>query len=148
MKFGGTIDVNTRIQLIRFCVVGSVNFVIHLATFALAASVLDLTQLISNAIGYLVASSFSFIVNSIWSFEAKLRMRRYVRFQLVGVFGLAICAILGHLGDEFHLPYTVTVSATLLILPLVSFFIHRHYTFGNWRFFFLSAKPDAARISR
>jgi putative flippase GtrA len=120
---------NTRVQLTRFCLVGTINFIVHLATFAVAINTLALTQLMSNAIAYLVASSFSFVMNSIWSFEVKLRVRRYARFQLVALLGLAVCAILGRLGDEFSLPYAVTVLATVLILPLISFLVHRRYTF-------------------
>ena len=121
----------TRVQLTRFCVVGTLNFTVHLATFVVTINALRFSQLMSNATAYFVASSFSFVMNSIWSFEVKLHVRRYARFQIVGFLGLAICAIIGYLGDKFHWPYAVTVLMTVLILPLISFLAHSRYTFSG-----------------
>jgi putative flippase GtrA len=119
------------VQLTRFCVVGAGNFAVHLATFATLIATLGLSQLLANAVAYVIASSFSFVMNSIWSFEMKLHPRRYARFQLVGLIGLAVSATFGHLGDRYNWPYPCTVSATLLVLPLISFLAHRNYTFST-----------------
>jgi putative flippase GtrA len=125
-------------QLTRFIVVGAANVNRWMATFAALVATLDLSQSWSNALAYVVASSFSFVMNSIWSFEVRLRLRRYIRFQLVGLIGLVIAGALGHLGDYYQWPYAVTVLATVLVLPPVSFLVHRSYTFAV-------ARPDTSR---
>jgi putative flippase GtrA len=122
--------VRLPVQAARFCLVGIGNVTVHTAAFTTLIAVLGFTQLLSNALAYLVASSFSFVINSVWTFEMKLHPRRYVRFQVVGLFGLAVAAILGCLGDKFHWPYAATILLTVLILPLISFLLHRHYTFS------------------
>jgi hypothetical protein len=40
---------------------------------------------------------------------------------MVGLLGLAVSAILGYFGDRFYWPYAMTVSLTVLVLPLISF---------------------------
>jgi putative flippase GtrA len=117
-------------QLPRFCVVGAINTSIYVAVAAIGMGAFGLTQLLSNAIAYTVASSFSFFVNSVWSFAVSPRAHRYARFQLVGLIGMGVCVALGHAGDKLHWPYAITVLATALIAPLVSFLAHRWYTFA------------------
>lgn len=121
----------TRLQLARFCLVGAVNTGVHLAVVAVAVSAFGLTQLLSNGMAYLVASSASFLMNSVWSFDVAPSFRRYARFQLVGLLGLVVSTILGHLGDRFHWPYVMTVFMTVLMVPLASFVVHRRYTFAS-----------------
>jgi putative flippase GtrA len=60
-----------RVQLARFCLVGIGNVAVHVATFGTLVAVLGFTQLLSSTLAYLVASSCSFVMNSIWTFEMK-----------------------------------------------------------------------------
>lgn len=118
-----------HVQLFRFCVVGAVNTAIYVAAVALAIGLFGIRQSVSNALAYLVASTFSFLANSFWSFEVSPRMHRYARFQIVVLLGAAACAVIGHFGDEFHWPELATIAATALLMPFISFTAHRRYTF-------------------
>jgi putative flippase GtrA len=118
-------------QLIRFSVVGILNTILYVATLTFAIEIFDLRQSISNTLAYLIASSFSFFINSTWSFRVRPQLRRYGRFQLVGLLSLMVCAIVGHMGDVFCWHYMVTVLVTGLVVPFISFLAHRHYTFSK-----------------
>jgi putative flippase GtrA len=107
------------------------NTALHLATVGLLTQIFGLSQLVSNVAAYLVASSFSFIANSIWSFEVKPQARRFARFQVVGLMGLLASALTGHMGDVFGWHYAVTVLLTGCIVPLLSFLAHRSYTYSR-----------------
>jgi putative flippase GtrA len=119
------------VQLVRFAIVGVLNTVLHLAVVAILTQIFGMSQLISNSAAYLVASSFSFVVNSIWSFQARPDAHRYIRFQLVGLIGLAVCAFFGYLGDAFGWHYVMTVLVTVCIVPFISFLAHRSYTYSR-----------------
>lgn len=127
----GAVCLKIPIQLIRFALVGVLNTLLHLAIVGLLTQLIGLSQLISNVAAYLVSSSFSFIVNSIWSFEVRPLAYRYARFQVVGLLGLSVCAFIGHLGDVFGWHYVITVLLTGSIVPLLSFLAHRSYTFSQ-----------------
>ena len=118
------------VQLFRFAMVGVLNTAIHLAVVGILTEVWGLSQLISNIVAYVAASSFSFIINSIWSFEVTPQARRYARFQIVGLLGVLVCAFLGWLGDVFGWHYVITVLLTACIVPLISFLAHRSYTYS------------------
>jgi putative flippase GtrA len=127
----GTDRVKIPVQLIRFAMVGVLNTVLHLAVVGVLTQIFGLNQLISNVAAYLVASSFSFIANSIWSFEVRPQARRYARFQVVALLGLLVSGFIGHLGDVFGWHYVITVFLTACIVPLISFAAHRSYTFSR-----------------
>ena len=119
------------VQLVRFAIVGVLNTVLHLAVVAILTQLFGVSQLISNSTAYLVASSFSFIMNSIWSFQARPEAHRYIRFQVVGLLGLAICAFFGYLGDAFGWHFVVAVLLSGCALPLITFLAHRSYTYSQ-----------------
>jgi putative flippase GtrA len=118
-------------QLTRYALVGVLNTALHLTIFGLLTQNFGLSQLLSNVAAYLVASSFSFVVNSIWSFRVKPQARRFARFQVVGLMGLLASALTGHMGDVFGWHYVVTVLLTAGIVPLLSFLAHRSYTYSR-----------------
>ena len=118
------------VQLFRFAMVGVLNTAMHLAVVGILTQVFGLSQLISNIAAYVTASSVSFVINSIWSFEVRPQARRYARFQVVGLLGVSVCAFLGGLGDAFGWHYVITVLLTACIVPLISFLAHRCYTYS------------------
>lgn len=121
----------TTVQLTRFALIGVVNTVLHLTTVGLLTQLLGLSQLISNVAAYLVASSFSFFANSIWSFRVRPQIRRFARFQMVGLMGLVASAVLGRMGDVFAWHYAMTVLLTACVVPVLSFMAHRSYTYSQ-----------------
>ena len=119
------------VQFVRFATVGVLNTVLHLAIVAILTQVFGASQAISNSVAYLAASSFSFIVNSIWSFQARPHANRYIRFQVVGLLGLAACTFFGYLGDTFGWHYVIAVLLSACVLPLFTFLGHRFYTYSR-----------------
>jgi putative flippase GtrA len=121
----------THNRLVRFGLVGVLNTALHLGVVAMLVQLVGASQLVSNVVAYVVASTFSYVLNSIWSFQVDMHVRRFGRFQLVGLMGLAICALLGYIGDRVGWHYVVTVLLTAVFVPVMSFLVHRSYTFSR-----------------
>lgn len=119
------------VQVTRYALIGVGNTGIHLFIVALLIWFVGLNQMYANIIAYIIASSLSFVMNAKWSFKRKPEARNYVRFQLVSVLGLIVSATLGYLGDHFGWHFAVTVFLIALTVPVVSFLLHRSYTFSK-----------------
>lgn len=119
------------VQLTRFALVGVLNTGLHVFVVGLMSQVFGFSQLASNVFAYVLASSFSFILNSIWSFQVKPKAHRFARFQLVGMIGVVISAFFGYLGDVFAWHYVLTGLLTACFVPLISFLGHRAYTYSR-----------------
>lgn len=88
-----------------------------------------LHQMGANALAYLVASSFSYLLNARWSFNARHHWPGFLRFQGVNLLGLCVSTLMGFIGDLLAWHYLLTVLLIALIVPALSFFLHRSYTF-------------------
>lgn len=120
------------VQITRYALIGVCNTSIHLLIVGLLTWFAEFNQMYANVIAYIVASSFSFVMNTRWSFQSRPGARNYARFQLVSLFGLIVNATLGHLGDYFGWHIVVTVFLIGLTVSVISFLLHRSYTFSKW----------------
>lgn len=119
------------VQVIRYALIGVGNTAVHLFIVGLLYWYVGLNQMYANVIAYIIASSLSFVMNAKWSFKRKPEARNYVRFQLVSVLGLIVSTTFGYLGDHFGWHFAVTVFLIALTVPVVSFLLHRSYTFSK-----------------
>jgi putative flippase GtrA len=119
------------VQITRYALIGVCNTTIHLLIVGLLTWFAEFNQMYANVIAYIVASSFSFVMNTRWSFQSRPGARNYARFQLVSLFGLIVNATVGHLGDHFGWHIAVTVFLIALTVSVISFLLHRSYTFSK-----------------
>ena len=99
-------------QFAGFSVLGLVNTAIHLAV----------------VLAFACANVFSFWGNSRWVFRARPTRQRYVRFLLVSLLGLAVSLGASALGESRHWHYLAGVALSFALLPALTFFAHRIWT--------------------
>lgn len=69
------------IMFIKYLSIGIVNTAIHWAIFAICFLILNLNQGISNLIAFILAVTFSFFMNSYFTFNKRPTSIRYVFLQ-------------------------------------------------------------------
>lgn len=115
---------------LSYALVGLANTLIHWQIFFVLRVAVGLNQATSNFIAFCVAASFSFYVNALYTFEAKISALGYVLF--IGVMG-ALSFIVGYLGDRWHVHGLLTVAAFSLLSLVIGFLLSRFVVFRGHR---------------
>ena len=115
-----------------FCysLVGLANTLIHWQVFFVLRVAVGLSQATSNLVAFCVAASFSFYVNALYTFEAKISVLGYVLF--IGVMGV-LSFVVGYLGDRWHVHGLLTVTVFSLLSLVIGFLLSRFVVFRGRR---------------
>ncbi len=102
-------------QFSLYALIGVFNTGVHWLVFALLWS-FSFSQATSNLAGFLAASLFSYLVNSKYTFQTEVNLKRYLTFML----GMALISLgVGWMGDLFEWHPVVT----LVLFSLISLFL-------------------------
>jgi len=118
-----------KIKLFRYAIIGGVSTAIHLSVAYLVMYYLVNSLIISNIIGFLSAYVFSYLVQSKYVFQHAVSIIKAIKYFLVQLLSLVSAMALSYLipMDNNYLQTLVIV----VILPLVTFVIHKFWTFKS-----------------
>jgi len=119
----------TRAKLLRFVCVGIGATLIHFLVAIGLVSGLDVPPTIANASAVLVATVFSYLANTLWSFSAPLGRRTLSRFVVVSTLIACLAAAMSALFEHLGLDYRLGVLATVVSIPPVTFWLHHAWTY-------------------
>jgi putative flippase GtrA len=83
----------------------------------------------ANGIAFTVAALASYVLNSLWTFEARLAVGRLVRFVAVAVTGLVVTVAITTAIQRAGYHYLVGIAAVVIVMPVLTFFSHRMWTY-------------------
>jgi len=106
----------------KYASVGVLNTLLHWGIFY-ALYQLGATQGIANVLAFLAAVSFSFVVNSRYTFQSGMTGARYLLY--IGFMG-TMALVLGRLADWMHLPAVITLI-TFSGFSLIAGFLYARY---------------------
>ncbi len=110
----------------RFGVTGIANTGIHVvvAYLCLAAG-----PVAANAVAFIVATLFSYVVNTLWSFSTAMTRQNLSRFIVVAIIGLLAAVLLAKVGELIGLPPMGSVWLVVCVMPFVNFGLHSLWTY-------------------
>jgi len=114
-------------KLVRYGFIGGISTLIHISVASLYIYFINNSLFISNIIGFLVAYIFSYTIQSKFVFEHKVNLNKATKYFLVQIGALILAIFLSDILDGFN-SYIKSIIVALL-LPLVTFFIHKFWTF-------------------
>lgn len=120
----------------RFAVTGFANTGIHALVAYLClnglffgVSAFQAGPVAANAIAFTVATIFSYVANTLWSFSTKITRKNFARFVIVAIIGLVVAMLLAKLGETIGLPPMGGVLLVICVMPLVNFVLHSLWTY-------------------
>lgn len=118
-------------QLGRFAGIGVLNTGIHLAVVWQLVEQARMPAPIANGCAFLAANLFSFFVNGAFTFRLPPSLRRYARFLVVSLAGLLLTVGASWTAQAFAWHYLLGVALSMVLLPALSFVVHRHWTWDG-----------------
>jgi putative flippase GtrA len=113
-----------------YALVGLANTLLHWQMFFVLRVAVGLDQSTSNLAAFCVAASFSYYLNAIYTFDAKLSAMGYLVFLcLMG----ALSYVVGYLGDRWQIHGLLTVAAFSLLSLMLGFLLSRYVMFRGHR---------------
>jgi putative flippase GtrA len=83
----------------------------------------------ANGVAFVLATVFSYWINTTWSFSSTLHGRNLVRFCIVSFVGLFLAMFISAAAQYYGLHYLYGIAFVVCIIPPVTFLLHNFYTY-------------------
>lgn len=84
---------------------------------------------LANGIAFLIATVFSYFINTIWSFSSILHKKNLFRFIFVSFIGLFLAMSIASMAEHYGLHYWYGIGFVVCIVPPVTFLLHNIWTY-------------------
>lgn len=118
-------------QAQRFVISGLMATGVHVAVAICVLRFVLPIPTIANGVAYVVATAFSYIANTMWTFSNPLHTHTLLRYILVSLFGGVLAVAVSGAAEHFGLHYGYGIALVVLIVPPVSFILHRSWTYRD-----------------
>lgn len=119
-------------KLFKFGVVGVVATLIHviIASWLIEGSVQS-SVTSANIAAFLVATTFSYVGNTKWSFAKSFNRSNGLRFAVTASIGCVLAFLISWLADNAGFHYLVGIALIVLVLPGLTFLSHFFWTYRS-----------------
>lgn len=118
-----------RKKILRFTLSGLLASLTHI-TVAYTLIQFGLLELsIANSLAFLIATLFSYFINTLWSFSSELQRMNFLRFLLVSFIGLLLVIVVSKITQHYELDYWYGIGFVVCMVPPVTFSLHYAWTY-------------------
>lgn len=114
---------------IRFSVTGFVTTGVHVITALAAIKIISPSQSLANGVAYVFSTTFSYFVNTLWSFSAQLHAQNLTRYIATSFVGFCIAIAVSSTAQAAGLHYSMGILLVSCTVPPVSFALHYFWTY-------------------
>ena len=116
-------------QALRFALSGLLVTGLHVFIATVFIQIVLLAPSLANGVAFLVATIFSYLLNTKWSFSSPLHGRNLFRFCCVSFIGLFLSMTISGAAQHYGLHYGYGIGLVVCILPPVTFLLHNYWTY-------------------
>lgn len=114
---------------LRFAVTGLFVTALHALIAVLFINFVAPQTPLANGVAFAVATVVSYVINTTWSFSARLHGRTLARFMLVSFGGFLLAMFVAWAAQLAGLHYLLGIGAVALIIPAFTFVLHNFWTY-------------------
>ena len=115
--------------LLKFGVTGICSTLIHILVAATLISGFDKSTPMANGAAFILATLFSYGVNTLWSFSNQISSRNAFRFIIASLIGLTLTILISLLANALNLHYMIGIAMVVITVPIYSFLAHSLWTY-------------------
>ena len=116
-------------NILRFAISGLFVTGVHVLIATILISFILITPSLANGVAFVVATLFSYLINTLWSFSSSLHKRNLYRFFLVSFIGLLLSMSISGAAQYGGLYYLYGIAFVVCIVPAVTFLLHNFWTY-------------------
>ncbi|MFJ2712007.1 GtrA family protein [Pseudomonas sp. NPDC087346] len=114
---------------VRFAVTGVFVTALHALVAVLFINSVVPQPPLANGVAFAVATVVSYLINTTWSFSARLHGRTMLRFMVVSVCGFFLAMFVAWAAQMAGLHYLLGIGAVALTIPAFTFVLHNFWTY-------------------
>lgn len=116
-------------QALRFAFSGLLVTGLHVIIATAFIRIVLPSPSLANGVAFLVATVFSYLVNTMWSFSSPLHGRNLFRFCFVSSIGLFLAMAISGAAQYYGLHYWYGIGFVVCTIPPVTFLLHSFWTY-------------------
>lgn len=116
-------------QSSRFIATGALATAIHAVIAIAFMQLIAPAPMLANGCAFALATVFSYLANTLWSFSSAIRARTFLRFLAVSVGGCLLAMGVAGAADRAGWNYLVGILLVVCVVPPVTFVAHRYWTY-------------------
>ncbi|MGF6114037.1 GtrA family protein [Pseudomonas sp. ADAK2] len=116
-------------RALRFAVTGLFVTALHAVVAVLFIHFVMPMPPLANGVAFAVATVASYLINTTWSFSARLHGRTLLRFMMVSAAGFLLAMFVAWAAQFAGLNYLLGIGAVALTLPAFTFVLHNFWTY-------------------
>jgi len=122
---------NARVaKIVKFGITGVGSTLIHVIVASTLISGFGANTQVGNGTAFVVATAFSYTVNTLWSFANQISKRTAFRFIVASLAGLALTVLISWIADSvLNVHYLIGIAIVVTIVPIYTFLIHSYWTY-------------------
>ena len=116
----------------RFGVTGVATTGVHVIVAVVMIKLVSPSQSLANGVAFVLATVFSYVVNTSWSFSAQLRAQTFIRYSFAACVGFGLSVLVSALNQAVGWNYPMGIGLVLCIVPPVNFAMHHFWTYKSF----------------
>lgn len=113
----------------RFSATGLVTTGIHVAIAAAIINFVMPSQIVANGVAFVLATIFSYFVNTFWSFSTRPHRKNLCRYIAVTGIGFCLTLAISGLAEMTGIDYLLGIALVTSTVPAFGFVMHSIWTY-------------------